>query len=91
MFGDYSWVPDRSQAQLDELTAWRRSARDLVVVELGAGQAVPTVRRYAELASAASGALIRINPREPQIRHGRGVSIAAGALETLTALSSAVR
>ncbi|WP_103351084.1 Sir2 family NAD-dependent protein deacetylase [Amycolatopsis sp. CA-128772] len=83
MFGDHSWVPDRSQAQLDELTAWRRTARDLVVVELGAGQAVPTVRRYAELASAANGALIRVNPREPQIRHGRGVSIAAGALETL--------
>jgi NAD-dependent SIR2 family protein deacetylase len=86
MFGDVSWVPDRSQAQLDELTAWRRTARDLVVVELGAGQAVPTVRRYAELASAATGALIRINPREPEIRHGRGVSIAAGALETLTRL-----
>lgn len=86
MFGDFSWVPDRSQAQLDELTAWRRTARDLVVVELGAGQAVPTVRRYAELASAATGALIRINPREPEIRHGRGVSIAAGALDTLTAL-----
>ncbi|WP_410637159.1 SIR2 family NAD-dependent protein deacylase [Amycolatopsis sp. lyj-346] len=86
MFGDFSWVPDRSQAQLDELTAWRRTARNLVVVELGAGQAVPTVRRYAELASAATGALIRINPREPEIRHGRGVSIAAGALETLEQL-----
>ncbi|GHG38186.1 MULTISPECIES: SIR2 family NAD-dependent protein deacylase [Amycolatopsis] len=89
MFGDHSWVPDRSRAQLDELTAWRRTARDLVVVELGAGQAVPTVRRYAELASAATGALIRINPREPEIRHGRGVSIAGGALETLTALAAA--
>ncbi|MEV6639737.1 Sir2 family NAD-dependent protein deacetylase [Amycolatopsis sp. NPDC051371] len=89
MFGDFDWVPDRSQAQLDELTAWRRTARDLVVVELGAGQAVPTVRRYSELASAATGALIRINPREPEIRHGRGVSIPAGALETLTALAAA--
>ncbi len=88
MFGDHEWVPDRSQAQLDELTTWRRTARDLVVVELGAGQAVPTVRRYSELASAATGALIRINPREPQIRHGRGVSIAAGALETLEQLLS---
>ena len=86
MFGDYEWVPDRSQEQLDELTAWRRSVRDLVVVELGAGQAVPTVRRYSELASAATGALIRVNPREPEIRHGRGVSIAAGALDTLQQL-----
>ncbi|GAA3556544.1 NAD-dependent protein deacetylase [Amycolatopsis ultiminotia] len=87
MFGDSDWVPDRTQVQLDELTGWRRAHRDLAVVELGAGQAVPTVRRYAELASAANGALIRINPREPQVRHGRGISIPAGALATLTELA----
>ncbi|MFD2471702.1 SIR2 family NAD-dependent protein deacylase [Amycolatopsis silviterrae] len=86
MFGDFDWVPDRSQEQLDELAAWRRAHRDAVVVEIGAGQAVPTVRRYSELASAATGALIRINPREPRIRHGRGISIPAGALETLVKL-----
>jgi len=90
MFGDVSWVPDRSQAQLDSLNAWRRAQRDVVVVELGAGQAVPTVRRYAELASASTGALIRINPREPDIRHNRGVSLAAGALETMVALEGLV-
>ncbi|WP_424183993.1 SIR2 family NAD-dependent protein deacylase [Actinokineospora sp. G85] len=83
MFGDADWVPDRSQAQLDALSAWRRAQRDLVVIEIGAGQAVPTVRRYAELSSAASGALIRINPREPEIRHGRGVSVPMNAAEAL--------
>ncbi|WP_410585846.1 SIR2 family NAD-dependent protein deacylase [Amycolatopsis sp. lyj-108] len=88
MFGDYDWLGRRSQAQLDELTAWRRTHRDLVVVELGAGQAVPTVRRYSELASAATGALVRINPREPQVRHGRGVSLASNGLETLRALDA---
>ena len=90
MFGDYDWVPHRSQAQLDELTSWRRRNRDLVVIELGAGQAVPTVRRQSELASAVKGALIRINPREPEVRHGRGVSLAAPALSTLSALDSLV-
>ncbi|KFU80853.1 NAD-dependent protein deacetylase, SIR2 family [Amycolatopsis lurida] len=88
MFGDYDWLGQRSQAQLDELNAWRREHRDLVVVELGAGQAVPTVRRYSELASAATGALVRINPREPQVRHGRGVSLAGNGLETLRALDA---
>jgi len=88
MFGDYDWLGQRSQAQLDELNAWRRAHRDLVVVELGAGQAVPTVRRYSELASAATGALVRINPREPGIRHGRGVSLATNGLETLQALDA---
>jgi NAD-dependent SIR2 family protein deacetylase len=87
MFGDWGWVPHRSQEQLDALTAWRREHRNLVVIEIGAGTAVPTVRRQAELASAASGALIRINTREPDVRHGRGVALPLGALEALTALA----
>jgi NAD-dependent SIR2 family protein deacetylase len=91
MFGDWAWVPHRSQAQLDELTAWRRTRQRLVVVEIGAGSAVPTVRRQAELASAASGALVRINPREPEVRHGRGVSLPMTALEALTALAGSIR
>ncbi|GLW93106.1 SIR2 family NAD-dependent protein deacylase [Actinokineospora globicatena] len=88
MFGDSWWVPDRSQSVVDDLARWRRAARDLAVVEIGAGQAVPTVRRYAELASAASGRLIRINPREPEVRHGRGISLpmpAAAALAEIQA------
>jgi hypothetical protein len=48
------------------------------------------VRREAETASAASGALIRINIREPEVRHGRGVGIAAPAAQTLRALDELV-
>ncbi|MBP2475185.1 NAD-dependent SIR2 family protein deacetylase [Crossiella equi] len=90
MFGDYDWVPHRSQVQLDTYTAWRRGLRGarLVVVEIGAGQALPVVRRQAELASAAGGGLIRVNPREPQVRHGRGVSLAMGGLDALTELDA---
>lgn len=90
MFGDYGWVGTRSWDALDELTAWRRSLREanLVVVELGAGTAVQTVRRHAERASAANGALIRINPQDPQIRDGRGVSLALGAAEALTGIDA---
>jgi hypothetical protein len=75
---------------LDELTAWRRSLREanVVVVELGAGTAVQTVRRHAQLASAAHGALIRINPQDPQIRDGRGASLALGAAEALTGIDT---
>ena len=90
MFGDPHWVPARSQRNLDALAAWRRSLRSgrLVVVEVGAGTAVPTVRRQAELASAATGALIRINPGEPAVRHGRGISVPLGAAATLTAIEA---
>ncbi|MEU4801096.1 Sir2 family NAD-dependent protein deacetylase [Actinosynnema sp. NPDC023587] len=86
MFEDWSWVAGPGRRALDALTGWRRSARRLVVLEIGAGLAVPTVRRQAELASAASGALIRINPREPDVRHGRGVSLRMGAAAALVEL-----
>ncbi|GAB3000629.1 SIR2 family NAD-dependent protein deacylase [Saccharothrix stipae] len=97
MFGDWSWVDGPSRRALDALAQWRRAQgrrtqerRGLVVLELGAGLAVPTVRRQAELAAAASGALIRINPREPQVRHGHGVSLPMGALEAITALDAII-
>ncbi|WP_214367743.1 SIR2 family NAD-dependent protein deacylase [Pseudonocardia sp. H11422] len=92
MFGDWSWRPERSQVQLDAHTAWLRALRTdgarLAVVEIGAGTAVPTVRRQAELASATSGGLIRINVREPEVRHGRGVGLASPAATTLEALDA---
>ncbi|HEY1966796.1 MAG TPA: Sir2 family NAD-dependent protein deacetylase [Pseudonocardia sp.] len=86
MFGDYDWLPARTERQAADHLTWLRSqdrAR-LVVLEIGAGTTVPTVRRHAE--SIAGTALIRINPREPELR--RGVSIAAPAAETLAALDA---
>ena len=91
MFGDYSWVSGPSERQLRELAAWYRELGDrpLAVVEVGAGTAVPTVRRQAE--SAAAGSLIRINPHEPAVRPGSGVSLPMGALAALTALDERLR
>lgn len=88
MFGDLSWDPSHARPRLQAHAAWVREHRDaLVVVEIGAGTAVPTVRRRAELAGAATGALIRINVREPQVRHGRGIGLAGSAEATLEALA----
>jgi NAD-dependent SIR2 family protein deacetylase len=92
MFGDGAWVPGVHAERMAAHRDWLRAldARSLAVVELGAGTAVPTVRRHAELASAASGALLRINVREPDVRHGRGVALASGARATLEALDIAL-
>lgn len=89
MFGDLQWLGGRTRAQVDAVAGWRRQLRGarLVAVELGAGTAIPTVRRQAEVASATDGSLIRINPREPEVRHGRGVSIPLGALDALSAIN----
>jgi len=89
MFGDRSWDPSHCGPRVEALQAWVREHRGgLAVVEIGAGTAVPTVRRQAELAGAATGALVRINVREPQVRHGRGVGIPAPAAATLRTLDA---
>lgn len=88
MFNDFDWVSHRSDAQLRALTGWRREHPRAVVLELGAGKVVSTARRYAELASAATGALIRINPRDAEVRHGRGISLPYPALDAITALDA---
>lgn len=85
MFGDGSWVADRSHAQHDRLSQWLRelekmSAR-LTIIELGAGTAIPTVRCTSEsVAKRLGGNLIRINPRETGVPEG-GFGIRMGALE----------
>jgi NAD-dependent SIR2 family protein deacetylase len=92
MFGDRDWRPARTESQAAAHVEWLRGLRTdgarLVVLELGAGTGVPTVRRHAELAAAASGALIRINTREPAVRHGHGLELPLSTAEALDALDA---
>lgn len=91
MFGDVEWVMDRSAEQVRAHRQWLREHRGhVVVVEIGAGTAIPTVRREAEAASAATGALVRINLRDPDVRHGRGVGLAAPAARVLQEIDRAL-
>jgi hypothetical protein len=61
-----------------------------VIVEIGAGSAVPTVRMTSERVASRSGAtLIRINPREPQPPLGH-VGLALNALEALEAIDQRI-
>jgi len=88
MFGDWHWISRRAAAQEQRFSDWlgRAAGPKLVIVELGAGSAVPTVRMTSEQIAARSGAtLVRINPREPQVRHGH-VGLAMDALEALEAI-----
>ena len=82
MFGDWSWISDRTDKQHERFGSWIKSfpaVRDLVVVEIGAGTAVPTVRAACERIGAP---LIRINPRESQGPPGT-VGIPLPALEAI--------
>ena len=90
MFGDWGWVPARTSAQESRFETWLAevSGSSLVIVELGAGTAVPTVRMTSErTASHLGGTLVRINPREPRVPDGH-LGIELGALEALTAINA---
>jgi NAD-dependent SIR2 family protein deacetylase len=89
MFNDWHWVARRSVEQEGRFADWleRSGGRRLVIVELGAGSAVPTVRMTSERVAARSGGtLIRINPREPQVSHGH-IGLALGAREAIEAIA----
>jgi len=89
MFGDYEWLDRRTESQHNGYRQWLRSVRDrkLVVIELGAGTAVPTVRNECETMGQF---LIRINPREPQVP-GDGIELPMRALEALLRIDALQR
>ncbi len=93
MFGDYSWLPQRSAAQQDNFDQFLSEAGEapLVVIEMGAGSAVPTIRHLSErLGRRKQTKVLRINPREPQIGAPH-LSFAAGAVATLTTIDAALQ
>jgi NAD-dependent SIR2 family protein deacetylase len=96
MFGDGEWIESRTDAQARRLDAWlaglhaARPPARVVVLELGAGHAVPTVCLTSQaVARTLGGMLVRVNPREPEVPDGH-IGIAAGALDTIDALAPLV-
>jgi NAD-dependent SIR2 family protein deacetylase len=89
MFGDWEWLEQRSEAQQGRLLRWLARARRPVVVELGAGTAIPSVRHFGQrVAHDCGGRMVRINPREPDVGDPRDCGIALGALAGLQAIDA---
>jgi NAD-dependent SIR2 family protein deacetylase len=86
MFGDYNWVDRRCELQQQRYEAWLNSVRGgrLVVIEIGAGTGVPTVRYECERRL---GTLIRINPRDTSVPSD-GISIPLGGLDALQGIEA---
>ena len=92
MFNDGGWVSERSDAQARKLRAWLESVaqegRKAVVVELGAGVHIATVRWFSErTARTLSGKLVRVNLRDHDVPDG-GIPLATGAMDALCALDA---
>lgn len=90
MFGDYSWLHQRTTAQEDNFETFLQlnSAGQLAVVEMGAGSAIPTIRNFSErLGQRHQAQVLRINPREPQIGAPH-ISFACGSVEALKGIEN---
>ena len=82
MFGDFKFVGKRVLSQLENFNKWLKSInKRLVIIEIGAGKAVPTIRNISEeIRDKYNGFLIRINPIEAD---GGDIEIYEGALKAL--------
>lgn len=80
MFGDGAWIATRSDLQTQRLRSWLRTTHNPVIVELGAGTAIATVRYFSERLDRP---LIRINPGDSDLGRARGVALPCNALQAL--------
>jgi NAD-dependent SIR2 family protein deacetylase len=88
MFGDWSWLDDRSREQHGRESRWLKAIAQtqsrVVVIELGAGTAIPSVRHFSRsLGQSHAAQIVRLNPRDLGNPNGSVVGIAAGALLAL--------
>ena len=90
MFGDWDWLASRTLAQTDRFDRWKREVAaekiKVAVIEIGAGTAIPSIRRMSESAAKQFHTpLIRINPREYQGLYDT-IKLPFGGLEGIKAI-----
>ena len=80
MFNDWGWISNRTEMQMERLNKWYRKTSNLVIIEIGAGIHVPTVRRASESFNVP---IIRINPDYPDVPKSTDIGLAMGGLDAL--------
>lgn len=91
MFGDWSWLPERTHRQEARFRQFmdRYGDKRIAVIEMGAGTAIPTIRATSERIgwNCQQATVIRINTREPDIKAPH-IGLACGALEGLQRINA---
>lgn len=85
MFDDVDWVNGRTDAQWWEYQEWRANVHCPVVIELGAGTRIASIRAFGEHQGCP---LVRINISESQTRTEGSVSLAVGAREGIRRIAA---
>lgn len=84
MFGDWNWVATPMHEQRSRFRRWRQQVERPVVIELGAGTAIPSARLFGEEQNCP---LIRINPTEWHVGKPDDAGLPLGALAGLRAIA----
>ena len=93
MFSDFQWDSNRTLNQERKYQDWLKNQKSkrLVVLEIGAGIDVPTVRLNCEEVYRMMGDhYIRINPRESEIAYEEAVSLPMKAEEAIKAINQKI-
>ena len=83
MFWDLNWNSKRADMQKQSYQKFlqQNSGKKIAIIEIGAGTAIPTIRKEGEKLARYNALLIRINPNDYKIKPNIGVSIPLGGLE----------
>ncbi|MGE3106191.1 MAG: NAD-dependent deacetylase [Lysobacterales bacterium] len=91
MFDDYDWVERPSSLQSMRLEGWLHGLVRPLLIEIGAGTAIPSVRDFSRRLQAGRGArLIRINPDDATVASDQDVALPLAALPALRAIADAL-
>ena len=93
MFGDWLWLSHKAEVQKRELDQFivANAEKKVVVIEMGAGLGIPTIRARTERFGREfkNTTIIRINPREPKIENG--IAMKCGALEGMQIIDAMLK
>lgn len=87
MFGDDEWLDFRESIQDHAFQRWLRGVERPVVLEIGAGTSLPTIRMIGQRVG---GPIIRVNLRESQVPRTTDIGLAMRALEGLHGIAAAL-
>lgn len=89
MFEDWYWQSWLYKQQKKRLDQWLIKIKAPLVIEIGAGVTIVTVRRFSQNLSNNGERLIRINPVEATIDSNQGISLTMGGLEGIKVILEA--
>lgn len=88
MFDDWDWIDSRTTDQGQRQQAWLSAVTRPVLIELGAGTAIPSVRHFSQrVIRQFGGRLVGINPNECEVQTRLDVGLTVGAAAGLSVIS----